>query len=350
MDVGVGLDHTLGLSFAEEARLAQEAAALGYDSIWTPETPGKYDSFQLCVYRWTASRSVVPEGLRTGVAVSPVGLRTLLALAMSAATVSTLTNGRFVLGIGSGAIRDPAYRRAVGLLGLGPVDLSPVALMRDYVTGIRGLLGGNPVSYEGPTLALDGVRLEVERPPHTPVYVGALGPEMLRLGGELADGVVLNWCTPEQVAWSRDRVREGAARAGRDPNEVRIIAYIRVCVDEDVDMARQALARAILAYVRPGRGFSAYRSHFERMGFGEILALIDRLYDAGATTDALVETLPTSFLRRVGYYGPARGAASAVRALASSLDAAVVRVVPARPGAEAVELVMLACQPSVWKR
>src|SRR5919204_161800 len=82
----------------------------------------------------------------------------------------------------------------------------------------------------------------------TPVHLGALGPEMLRLGGELADGVDLNWCTPDQIAWSRERVAEGAARAGRDPAAVQVTEYIRVCVDEDVEVARRAFARAVMGY------------------------------------------------------------------------------------------------------
>lgn len=334
MDIALGLDHTLGLSFAEESHLAQEAGRLGYDSLWTPENPGRFDSFQLCAHRWASSRRVVPEGLLTGIAVSPAGLRGPLALAMSAATISALTGGRFILGLGSGGIQDPAYRRFLGLPDLGPADLSPVRLMRSYLTRVRRLLAGE--------LGLDA--------PPTPLYLGALGPDMLRLGGELADGVVLNWCTPEQVAWSRERIREGAVRVGRDPAAVRVIAYIRVCVDGDADRARRALGRAVLQYIGPGRRLSLYRAHFERMAFGETLALIDRLCAEGASMDAVAEALPPGFLRRVGYCGSAGEAATAVRELASSLDAAIVRVVPSRPGVDAVGEALLACQPTAVRR
>ena len=71
MEIGIGLDRTLGLSLADEAELSAEAARLGYASIWTPEGPG-YDSFQLCLHRWAATRSAVPGGLSTGISVSPV--------------------------------------------------------------------------------------------------------------------------------------------------------------------------------------------------------------------------------------------------------------------------------------
>jgi hypothetical protein len=70
MDIGIGLDATLNLSFADQAALSQEAARLDYTSIWTPESTGQ-DAFQLCSQRWVASCQVIPEGLTTGIGVSP---------------------------------------------------------------------------------------------------------------------------------------------------------------------------------------------------------------------------------------------------------------------------------------
>ena len=89
MDIGLGLDATLNLSFADQAALAQEAARSGYTSLWTPEGAGQ-DAFQLCAHRWAASCQVVPEGLTTGIGVSPVLYRTPIAFAMSGGTVSQL--------------------------------------------------------------------------------------------------------------------------------------------------------------------------------------------------------------------------------------------------------------------
>ena len=71
MEIGIGLDATLGLTGEDQEELAREAARLGYTSIWTPENTGQ-DSFQLCAQRWEASKAVAPEGLETGIAVSPV--------------------------------------------------------------------------------------------------------------------------------------------------------------------------------------------------------------------------------------------------------------------------------------
>ena len=78
------------------------------------------------------------------------------------------------------------------------------------------------------------------RLPGAAVYLGALGPQMLRLAGKQYDGAALNWCSADQVPWSREHVAAGAMRAGRQPSDVRIHEYVRVCIDEDEEAARRA--------------------------------------------------------------------------------------------------------------
>jgi alkanesulfonate monooxygenase SsuD/methylene tetrahydromethanopterin reductase-like flavin-dependent oxidoreductase (luciferase family) len=347
MDIGLGLDATLNLSFADQATLAQEAAQCGYSSIWTPEGTGQ-DAFQLCAQRWVASCQVVPAGLGTGIGVSPVLYRTPIAFAMSGGTLSQLTGGRFIMGIGAGGSYRPRTRQTLGL-----PQLSTLALMRDYLLTVRGLVAGEEVTYQGEVVTLRGVKLTISPPPHTPVYLGALGPEMLRLGGELADGVCLNWCTPEQIAWSRARIAEGAMRTNRDPQRVQVVEYIRVCVDDDVEVARRAFARATMGYAlgqwvptaRERR--LGYRAHFERMGYTEALAELDRMRQRGAAPDEIADAFPSELLQRVGYYGTPEGAASAFRRLAQGLDVAIVRVVAARPGMPSVRAALQACRPAL---
>ena len=346
MKIGVGLDATLGLSYEDQALLSQEAARLGYDSVWTPETTGR-DSFQLCAQRWAASREVSSPGLVTGIAVSPVLYRTPVAFAMSAGTLSEMTGGRFIMGIGSGGAYRPDTRRSLGL-----PKMSALALMRDYLTTTRALLAGETVDYRGEVVTLRGVELGF-RPPSTPVYLGTLGPKMLRLAGELADGAALNWCTPEQIAWSRERIAEGAAAAGRDADEVKVVEYIRVCVDEDENVARRAFAQSAMGYALGPRVPTereralGYRAHFERMGFADLLAGLDRMRQRGASQEVLADAFPPELLLRVGYYGAAEGAAEAFRRLAEGLDVAIVRVVAARPRPDAALATMRACRPEL---
>jgi alkanesulfonate monooxygenase SsuD/methylene tetrahydromethanopterin reductase-like flavin-dependent oxidoreductase (luciferase family) len=347
MEIGIGLDATLNLSFADQAQLAQEAARLGYTSMWTPEGTGQ-DSFQLCSHRWAASCQVVPQGLTTGIGVSPVLYRSPVAFAMSGGTVSQLTAGRFIMGIGAGGAYRPRTRQSLGL-----ARFSTLALMRDYLVTVRALVAGDAVNYRGEVLTLQGVKLAINPPPRTPVYLGALGPEMLRLGGELADGICLNWCTPQQIAWSRERLAEGAARVGRDPNRVQVVEYIRVCVDQDSDVARRAFARSTMGYALGQRVPTererqlGYRAHFERMGFTAALAELDRMRQRGAPADEVADAFPAELLKRVGYYGTPEEAATAFRSLAEGLDVAIVRVVAARPGLAAVQAVLQACRPEL---
>lgn len=343
MEIGIGVDSGAGLTFPEHRDMIREAATLGYRSAWTPAGVGQ-DAFQVCAQWWQASTGAIEEGLQTGISVVPVPIWSAPALATAAATLGELTGGRFVLGIGSGSIHSADYRRMLGV-----PDVPPLTLMRDYLVTVRALLAGERVDYEGTAVKLHGVRLGRRTPP-VPVYLGALGPRMLRLAGAAADGAALNWCTPEQIAWSRERVAEGARRAGRDPANVRIVEYIRVAVDEDEDVARRAFARAVLGYAlaRPGASKEhGYRAHFARMGFDDALTDLEARRDAGAPEDELVERFPRELLRLVGYYGPPAGAASAFQRLAQGLDVAIVRVVPARPGREGVRAVMRACAPAL---
>ena len=347
MEIGIGLDATLNLSFADQAIVSQEAARLGYTSIWTPESTGQ-DSFQLCSQRWAASSQVVPEGLTTGIGVSPVLYRTPIAFAMSGGTVSQLTGGRFIMGLGAGGAYRPRTRQTLGL-----PRLSTLALMRDYLTTVRRLVAGEEVTYQGEVVSLQGVKLAISPAPRTPVYLGALGPEMLRLAGELADGVCLNWCAPEQIAWSRERIAEGAMRIHRDPAQIQVVEYIRVCVDPDVEVARRAFARSTMGYAL-GQWIPTarerqwgYRAHFERMGYTAVLAELDHMRQRGATPDEVADAFPPELLKHVGYYGTPEGAATAFRHLAAGLDVALVRVVAARPGIASVLTALHACRPTL---
>ena len=346
MEIGVGLDAALGLSFEEQETLSREAAEQGYTSIWTPDGAGN-DGFQLCAIRWRASRDVVPEGLATGISVSPVAFRSPVSFASSAGTLSKMTGGRFSLGIGTGGIYQPATRRNLGFR-----TKSALAVMRDYLVTIRGLLAGETVDYEGEAVTLKGMRLGFDPSLRTPLLLGALGPKMLLLTGELADGAAMNWCNNERVAWSREQVNEGARSAGRDPSELKLVEYIRVCVDEDIEVARRGLARATMPYALRAkvptereRQF-AYRGHFERMGFAEELLELDAMRTRGASQDELLDAFPDKLLKATGVYATPGNARDAFLALADGLDTAIVRVVAARPGIESARAVMQDCAPA----
>ncbi|MFJ4653319.1 LLM class flavin-dependent oxidoreductase [Nocardia sp. NPDC088792] len=343
MEIGVGLDQGLGLSWDQYRELGRFAADLGYQSIWTNAGNGR-DATHICAQWSVATAEVVPGGIGTGISVLPIGYWSAPSLASCAATVGEISGGRFVLGVGSGSLHAPAFRHALGL----PSNLRPVGTMREWLVTLRALLAGETVEHEGRALTLHGVQLGI-KPPKVPVVLGALGPKMLALAGEASDGASLNWCTPEQVAASRAIVAEGARAAGRDPGEVTMTEYIRICVDDDVDAARRALVKALMGYalVWPGMDKAlGYRGHFGRMGFDEALTELEERRARGASDDELIDAFPTELAQQVGYFGPASGAAAAFHRLAEGLDTAIVRVVAARPEPESITAVMEACRPA----
>lgn len=342
METGIGIDGSLGLSFEESRALATEAAKLGYSSAWTPSGPPMRDGFQVCAQWHGATGSVVAGGLTTGIAVIPVPVWTVQSLAQQAGALSALTGERFILGLGTGGIYGTDYQKMHGLPAW-PV----VRMMREYLVTLRALLAGEVVTHKGKVINLEGLQV-TGRPLNVPLYFAALGPQMLRLSGELADGVSLNWTAPSMRPWVREEVANGAARAGRDPGAVRITEYIRVCIDDDEEAARNAFVRAFIGYAlaRPGAPkTSAYRGHFIRMGFDDALTKIEQRRDAGAPEAELVDMFPPELLREVGYYGKAAGAPAAMRRLSEGLDLAVVRIVGVRSGMEAARAVMLGCAP-----
>lgn len=343
MMIGVGLDSRLRLSFGELRAAAREADRLGFDSAWTP-AGGVPDSFHTCA-AWAGDTS-----LRTGISVVPAPrMWTPLGLAVQAATLARLSAGRFTLGLGTGGY-GPRYWESVGLPD------RPIAVMREYVSAVRGLLDGREVT-PGQILGREAApgwprsaALGLPELPPAPVYLAALGPQMLRLAGESADGALLNWATPERISASRELIDAGAARAGRARGTVAMTMYIRVCVDDDVAAARRALGAQVLGYAmgRPGTPQTAgYRGLFGQMGFDAELTELEQRRDRGADLGELVDAASDEMLRSVGYYGPAGAAPAAFARLSAGLDEAIVRIVTARPGLEPVTEAMAALTPSL---
>jgi hypothetical protein len=304
VEIGLGIDGRLVLSGTEQDDVAAEAAVLGYASLWTPARAENDDPFELCV-RWHAA-----GGLETGISVLPIQSWSIDRLIAGAARASERTAGHFTLGVGAGNVRE-----------------RPVQRMRDIASSLRAALGA------------------------VPIYLGALGPQMLHLAGAAYDGAALNWCSPEQTLWSRERVAAGALAAGRDPRAVRIHQYIRVAIDPDVAAARHAFARMVLAYAmnRPDADPTmGYRGHFSRMGFDEVLSDLEAKRARGVGDDELAALLPDDLLVRVGYWGRPEDAAAGFEALTAGLDTAVVRVVPVKNNdVECVRLAMRSCVRAV---
>ena len=254
----------------------EAAAAAGFGSYWTPQI---FDLDALTAFAVIASD--VPD-IRLGTAVVPTYPRHPMALAQQALTVNQVAGGRLDLGIGL------SHKPVVeGMWGLS-FD-RPVKHMSDYLKVLMPLLSDQKVSHGGELVTGRGeLGLRAEAPP---VYVAALGEQMLKLAGKLADGTV-TWMTgPKTVAdLTAPTINAAASEAGRPAPAV--IAAVPVCLTDDVDAAR---ARAAKEYVIYGQ-LPSYRAMLDHEGLGgpEDLALVgdidtiaaglQRFADAGATT------------------------------------------------------------------
>jgi alkanesulfonate monooxygenase SsuD/methylene tetrahydromethanopterin reductase-like flavin-dependent oxidoreductase (luciferase family) len=341
MDYGFVLDGTFELSWEQQRELVRRALDLGYSSGWAPGGVTSRDGFHTAV-QWSQAAG---PGLTTGLSVIVAPFWTPVSLAAQAATTAELTGGRFILGIGSGGAYQASALHAYDMPAR-PV----VSLMRDYLVILRGLLDGDEVDYAGKATSLHGVRLAF-KPPRVPIYVGALGPQMVKLAGELADGVIPSWSSPEQVAWGKELTADAARSVGRDPADVKWVGFVRMCIDEDADLARRTFAASLLRYgmARPGPSGSkeqGYRGHFGRMGFDEVLTKLEARRDAGTAMSELIDELPVELMERVGYFGRPDGAPEAFRRLARGLDTALLRMITTAPGPDKVALALESARPA----
>ena len=214
------------LPWPDVAVNAREAEELGYTAVFLPET-GARDTLVTLAGLAADTRELV-----LGTGVIPMGARTPRLAAMAAATVQERSGGRHVLGVGTG-------RAAPGALGR----------LEDYVKEIRDVVGGSA----------PGAALRLPLPAPVPIWIAALGPKAVRLAGQIADGVILNWCTPKRVAEARDAIRATAGEAGRDPGAVTIAVYVRASFSGRADEALLAAAAEYASY-------PAYARQFEAMG------------------------------------------------------------------------------------
>src|SRR5262245_53800581 len=224
------------LPWEDLAAIVRGSEDAGYAALFLPEISGRDALVTL------GALAGETRHLLLGTGVVPMASRTTMLTAMAAATVHERSRGRLILGIGTGGAAPGALDR-----------------LRDRVGDLRALLGGETVEIDGAAR-----RLSLAPGSRVPIWISALGPRAMRLAGEVADGVLLNWCPPERVAFAAERIREGAERSGRDPGEVMIGVYVRSWVGEDEAYAWPARLEAAAQYA----SIPAYARQFEQTGLG----------------------------------------------------------------------------------
>jgi probable F420-dependent oxidoreductase len=281
-----------GLTFASLMSLGPDLAVstavtageLGYRSFWTAETTGP-EAFSLLGAVGTAA-----PALDLGTGVLALQLRTPMVVAMAGATLQALRPEREVL-LGIGISSPVVTQRWHGV----PYGDRPVARVREYVALLRACLSGEKVDFAGDFYQVKGFRLGVRSGDRLPkVVIGALNPAMLRLAGEVADGVLLNYLPASHVPWSVEQVRKGGAtRTAAGGGTCAIYAYVHagVCArDEGIELARRDLYSYAVV--------DSYARNFERAGFADEVAEIrerfaagDREGAVGAVSDRMVDAI-----------------------------------------------------------
>ncbi|WP_414654600.1 LLM class F420-dependent oxidoreductase [Intrasporangium sp.] len=305
MRLGLNLGYWGNGTGAEHVALAQEADRLGYDSVWAAEA---YGSDSPSVLAWVGART---ERIALGSAVMQIPGRTPAMTAMTAATIDTLSGGRFRLGLGvSGPQVSEGWH--------GVRFASPLGRTREYVDIVRMALRRETVRYDGTfwTLPLPdgpGKALKMTIRPvqdEVPVYLAAVGPRNVELAGEIADGWLAIFFSPEHsgellsaLATGRERAGRGAPGAALDGFDV--VPSVPVVVADDVEAAADRL-RAYCALYLGGMGSrerNFYNDLAVRMGFAEAAGRVQELFLAGRHREAAA-AVPFEFIDETALVGP----------------------------------------------
>jgi 5,10-methylenetetrahydromethanopterin reductase len=239
----VGL--VIGSSVGPEALAgaAAKAEAAGFSELWLAE-----DFFFTGGIAGANIALAATDKIQVGLGVVSAVVRHPALLAMEIATTARAHPGRFLPGIGLGV---PAWVRQMNLL-----PPSPLSAVRECVTAVRGLLDGEELTKSGRVFDFDSVRLVYPQQERVPLHMGVIGPKMLQLSGEVADGSILSVAAGvKYIEWAREQIDTGRARGGRtDDHHLTVFAIY--AVSEDAESAKQR-ARATLAFYKVAGGKNA---------------------------------------------------------------------------------------------
>ncbi len=253
-----------GFSIPELGDVAREAERLGYTDAWSFEVDGVDGFTPLAVIG-------MATGMRLGTAIANVYTRGPATLASTAAALADLAPGRFILGIGSGS-------QVIVEAWNGGAFVKPATRVREMAQVLRSMLAGERVVFKGQTISVDGFRLTRVPEKPVPIYIAALRPGMLKVAGEVGDGVILNWNSPEDVPKCVAVVREAARKAGRDPDAIEVTARVFINIDPPGPESDLAARRHIAAYMN----VPVYRAYQEWLGRTPAL---QPMWDAWAAGD-----------------------------------------------------------------
>ncbi|GAA4409777.1 LLM class F420-dependent oxidoreductase [Actinokineospora soli] len=314
MRLGLNMGYWGAGNDAANLALAREADRLGYSVAWVAEA---YGSDAPSVLAWVAAQT---ERIDVGSAILQIPARRPTMAAMTAATLDTLSGGRFRLGLG---VSGPQVSE--GWYGV-KFD-KPLGRTREYVEIVRSALRRERVSYDGQhfTLPLPGgpgkplkltvhpVREEI------PIYLASIGPKNLELTGEIADGWLAIFYSPEHGRESLERIAAGRAKVGKSLDGFDVVPTVPLVVQDDWEAAADTVRPYAALYVggMGSREQNFYNNLACRMGFEAEAARVQDLYLAKDYAGAAA-AVPVGFVDQTSLLGPKERIAEKMQALAES--------------------------------
>lgn len=290
---GAGMD-------ADHLEVAQEADQLGYSVVWAAEA---YGSDAATVLTWIAAHTT---RIDVGSAVFQIPGRTPANTAMTAATLDALSGGRFRLGLGvSGPQVSEGWH--------GVRFTKPLQRTREYVDIVRMALAREKVAYQGEFFTLplpDGPGKALSLTVHPvrdriPIYLAAVGPRNLRLTGEIADGWLAIFFSPEHAAELMAPLWEGLDASGRDRSSFDVVPTVPVVIGDDLEACAASIRPYAALYVggMGSREQNFYNQLACRMGFEEAAARVQDLYLQREYRQAAA-AVPLEFIDATSLIGP----------------------------------------------
>jgi F420-dependent oxidoreductase-like protein len=299
LGLNVGYWGTRG-SGSDDLETVREAERLGFSVVWAAEA---YGSDAVSVLSWIAAKT---STIDIGSAVLQIPARTPTMTAMTAATLDTLSEGRFRLGLGvSGPQVSEGWH--------GVRFAKPLARTREYIDIVNLALSRERVRYDGNTYQLPlpdgpGKALHLMLHPvreHIPIYLAAIGPKNLELAGEIADGWQPVFFAPGHAAETLDRIRAGRAKVGKDLAGFDVSATVPIVVGDDLEQCAAPVRPYAALYVggMGSREENFYNALAGRMGYEEAAAKVQELYLA-RDYDAATAAVPFEFVDSTSLLGP----------------------------------------------
>jgi F420-dependent oxidoreductase-like protein len=292
-----------GLLPVDPLELAQEADRLGFHSVWTAEA---YGSDVLTPLTWVAAQT---KNINVGTAIMQIPARAPTATAMAAATLDSLTGGRMLLGIGASGpqVSEGWYGQEYG---------KPLKKTREYVDIVRlALKREGPLEYHGEYYDIPikggtglGKPLKLITKPlrsDIPIYLAAIGPKNVALAGEIADGWLPVFYSPQRSELFTDYLNNGFAKRGGRPENFDIAASTTVILGDDVDACRSMVKPYLALYIggMGARGKNFYNDLACRLGYEAAAKEIQDLYLDGKKSEATA-AIPDELVDEVALCGP----------------------------------------------